>query len=413
MTLLSSIAMRHLLARKRQTIVSLSGIVIGVAFFLAISSMMVGSQKDFIRQLIDNAPHITISDTYRNARKQPLEKLYPAAAVEVSNVKPLTETRGIRGYRQIVETIRAVPGARASASLTGQALLSFAGRDVTLSLNGMEPRDIVDLTTIEEDMVYGSVDDLIADRNGIIVGKELLRQMSLDMGDTITLSSATGQTRTFKIVGAFHTGRADYDVSQAFVDLKRVQALMNRPNRANTIIVKLDDEQKAQALATDIENRIGYKTISWQEANESIMSSLMIRNIIMYTVVSAVLLVAAFGIYNTISTVVLEKHRDIAIMKSMGFRARDIKKIFMTEGILMGLAGISAGLPLGCVFILALGQLTFRPPGIDPLKIPMDWSPIQFIIAGGFAMAAALLAAWLPAKKGAQVMPVDILRGGQ
>lgn len=413
MTLLSSIAMRHLLARKRQTIVSLSGIIIGVAFFLAISSMMVGSQKDFIRRLIDNAPHITISDTYRKARKQPLEKIHPYATVEVSNVKPLTETRGIRGYRQIVENIRAIPGARVSASLTGQALLSFAGRDINLTLNGMNPSDIADLTTIEEDMVQGSIDDLIADRNGIIVGQELLRQMSLDMGDTITLSSAAGQKRTFKIVGTFRTGRADYDVSQTFVDLKRVQALMNRPNRANTIIVKLDDEQKAQTLATDLESRIGYKTISWQEANESIMSSLMIRNIIMYTVVSAVLLVAAFGIYNTISTVVLEKQRDIAIMKSMGFRAADIKKIFMTEGILMGLAGIAVGLPLGCVFILALGQLTFRPPGIDPVQIPMDWSPIQFIVAGGFAMAAALLAAWLPAKKGAQVMPVDILRGGQ
>lgn len=413
MGLLPSIALRHLLARKRQSIVSLSGIVIGVAFFLAISSMMIGSQKDFIRMLVDNAAHITISDTFRQPSKQPAEILYPEGAVEITNVKPLTETRGIRNYRQILDSIRALPGVRATEVLEGQALLSFAGRDVNIVLNGMVPTDIAELTTIEEDMVEGTIEDLIADRNGIVLGRELLRQMALDVGDNISLAAANGEVRTFKIVGAFHTGLAAYDESQGFVDLKRAQALLNRPNRANRIIIKLDDEQQAQALAERLERRIGYKTVSWQEANENILSTLIVRNVIMYTVVSAVLLVAGFGIYNTISTVVLEKRRDIAILKSMGFRARDIRRIFLIQGFLLGLAGVSAGLPFGSLLIAGLGQLVFDPPEIDPIKLPMDWSPIQFVIAGGFAMAAALFAAWLPAKKGAEVLPVDILRGGQ
>lgn len=413
MTLLSSIALRHLLARKRQSVVSLSGIIIGVAFFLAISSMMIGSQKDFIRLLVDNAPHITITDTYRHPGRQPLEMLYPDATVEIRNVKPLTETRGIRGYRQILETVRVMPNVRATAVLTGQALLSFAGRDVSIVLNGMVPADIAGLTTIEEDMVQGSIDDLVADRNGIIIGQALLEQMALDMGDNITLAAATGQVRTFKIVGTFHTGLADYDETQAFVDLKRVQALLDRPNRANTIIIKLDDEQRARELAASIERRIGYKTVSWQEKNENILNTLIVRNVIMYVVVSAVLLVAAFGIYNTISTVVMEKHRDIAILKSIGFRPADIRQIFLIEAIFLGLAGIAAGLPLGSLMIYGLGFLTFHPPDMDPLTLPMDWSPLQFIIAGGFAMLAALLAAWMPANKGAKVMPVDVLRGGQ
>lgn len=413
MALLSSIALRHILARKRQSVVSLSGIIIGVAFFLAISSMMIGSQNDFIKRLVDNAPHITISDTYRNPKKQPLESLYPAGAVELRNVKPQTETRGIRGYQKILESLQAMPGVRASAVLTGQALLSFAGRDVNIVLNGMIPKDIAGLTTIEEDMVQGSLDDLIADRNGIIIGEALLRQMSLDMNDNISLVAATGEVRTFKIVGTFHTGLATYDETQTFVDLKRVQALLNRPNRANTIIMKLDDEQQAQALAESIEKRFGYKTVSWQEANKNIMSTLMIRNVIMYAVVSAVLLVAAFGIYNTISTIVMEKRRDIAILKSIGFRANDIKRIFLIQGFFLGLAGVAAGLPFGSLLIAGLSKVTFYPPEMDPLNLPMDWSPLQFIIAGGFAMGAALLAAWLPANKGADVMPVDILRGGQ
>jgi lipoprotein-releasing system permease protein len=363
--------------------------------------------------LIDNAPHITVSDTYRNPTKQPIATLYPAGAIELRNVKPLTETRGIRGYRQTLDMIREIPGVHASAVLTGQALLSFAGKDVNIVLNGMIPTEISGITTIDDHMVEGTIGDLIANRDGVIVGTELMRTMSLGIGDNITLAAATGQVRTFKIVASFRTGRADYDLKQVYVDIKRVQALMNRTNRANTIIIKLDNSQKSQEIANTIENRIGYKAVSWQESSEDILNALMIRNIIMYAVVSAVLVVAAFGIYNIISTIVMEKLRDIAILKSMGFRAHDIKRIFLIQGFLLGLAGIIFGIPLGCAMMLGLGQITFNPPGGDPIQMPIDWGIPQFLIASGFAMSAAMLASWLPARKGAGVQPVSILRGGQ
>jgi lipoprotein-releasing system permease protein len=412
MPLLASIALRHILSRKRQSFVSLLGIVIGVAFFLAISSLMQGSQKDFLSRLVDSSPHITISDEYRNPKQQPLEMLYPGGAVEIRNVKPETESRGIRNFREALDMIRAsVPGVRASAVLTGQAILSFAGKDQNIVLNGMIPSEIRGITTIDEHMVEGSIDDLIADKDGIIVGAELMRKMSLSRGDTITLAASTGQVRVFRIVGVFRIGRADYDEQQAFTDIKRVQAMTGRTDRANSIIIKLPDPEKARDVAAMIENRVGYKTVSWQESNEDILSTLIIRNIIMYSVVSAVLIVAAFGIYNIISTIVMEKHRDIAILKSMGFRARDIRRIFVIQGFILGLGGIVLGIPLGCALMAALMQVTFHPPGIDPVQMPIDWTMPQFLIASAFAMGSSVIAAWLPARKGAAVMPVDILRG--
>lgn len=413
MRLFFAIALRHIMARKRQSIVSLLGITIGVAFFLAISSMMQGSQRDFIRRLVDNSPHITISDTYRNPSRQPLERLYPEAVVGIHNVKPLTEIRGIRGYKQALDVVRSYEGVRASAVLTGQVLLSFAGKDQNMTLNGMVPAEIRGITTIDDHMIAGSLDDLIANRNGIIVGSELLRIMSLQMGDNITLAASNGQVRTFKIVGVFRTGRNEYDRGQAFIDLKRVQTLMDRPDRANSIIVKLDDAQQARDVARQIEARIGYKSLSWQEASEDLMNTLMVRNIIMYTVVSAVLVVAAFGIYNIISTIVMEKLREIAILKSMGFYGRDIRIIFLIQGALLGLAGIITGLPLGTALMLLLSRITFRPPGSDRISMSLDWSGQQFLVAAAFAIGAALLASWLPARKGASVEPVNILRGGQ
>ena len=144
------------------------------------------------------------------------------------------------------------------------------------------------------------------------------------------------------------------------------------------------------------------------------MNTLTVRNIIMYTVVSAVLLVAAFGIYNVISTVVLEKQRDIAILKSMGFHARDVQTIFLFEGSILGILGCVAGLPLGATLMSILMQVRFKPPGSsEVISMPIDWGWKQFAIAGGFAFLAATIAAFLPARKAATVRPIDILRGSQ
>jgi lipoprotein-releasing system permease protein len=413
MRLFIFIALKHILARKRQSIVSLLGIVIGVAFFLAISSLMQGSQNDFMKRLVDNSPHITISDEYRDPSKQPVEEVYKGSVIELRSVQPQTETRGIRGYKQIVKSLRNMKGVRAAASQGGQAILSFAGREDNISLNGMDPADIKDLTTIDDYMVEGSIENLISNRNGIIVGKQLMRKQSLKLNDNLTLAASTGQVRTFKIVGVFQTGRSNYDNSQAFVDIKRAQAMMNRSNRANSIIMKLDKPEMALEVSNDIERRIGYKTVSWQESSEDIMNTLAIRNAIMYSVVSAVLIVAAFGIYNIISTIVMEKQRDIAILKSMGFRAKDIRKIFLIQGALLGVGGVLAGLPMGSLFMYGLMQIRMKPPGSsEPINMPIDWGLSQFLIASAFAFFAALLASYLPARKGAKVLPVDILRGG-
>jgi lipoprotein-releasing system permease protein len=410
---LGGIGLRHLLARRRQTLVSVLGIVLGAGFFLGVSAMMQGSEADFIRRLIDNSAHITIQDEFRNPQRQPLADLYPGSLIEMHRVKPETETRGIRNYKAALDYLRTLPGLKASPMLQGQGVVTFAGKEQGLSLNGIIPRDIDTVSAVGNYMLQGSVADLEINPDGIIIGSELARILSLERGQSLTVAASTGQTRTFKIVGIFRTGRAAFDHSQAFLALKRVQSLMNRVNRANLIAIKLNDPYRARDVAAQIEEHLGYKSVSWQEASEDIMSTLALRNIIMYSVVSAVLVVAAFGIYNVISTVVMEKQRDIAILKSMGFHARDIQIIFLTEGVILGGLGCVLGLPLGAAIMYSLGRLTFRFPGTSqPTNMPIDWGWEQFAIAGIFAFLAAVAAAFLPARKASKVRPVDILRGG-
>jgi lipoprotein-releasing system permease protein len=212
-----------------------------------------------------------------------------------------------------------------------------------------------------------------------------------------------------KIVGMFRTGNAAYDEGQVFVVLKRAQNLLNRPNVANRIILKLNDPDSSPDVARAIEAGFGYKAQSWQEASADLMSLLKVRRIIMYSVVSAILIVASFGIHNVISTVVLEKTRDIAIIKSMGFHARDILFIFLTEGAIVGAIGSVLGTGLGLAMMSALSRIEIKTP-FDTARtfLPIDWG---WALGIAFAMTSALAAAFLPARKGARVHPVDILRG--
>ncbi len=412
MRLLFFIALRHLLDRKRQSFVSLIGIFLGVAFFLAVSSIMKGSENDFIKRLVDNSPHITVVDEFRQPSIQPIEKIYKGGAIELSNVLPLTEIRGIRNYEAILEAANRIPGVRSAAVLSGQALVTFAGKEIAITLNGMNPSEIRGITTIENYMVEGSIDDLIGYPDGIVIGSEMSKNLSVDMGDNISLSSTAGQTRTFKVLGIFKTGRQSYDTNQAYISLKRVQSLMNRTNRINNIIIKIPDPYAASQIAKNLEQQFLYKSISWQETSEDLMGTLKIRNIIMYSVVSAVLVVAAFGIFNVISTVVMEKYRDIAILKSMGFYAADIRRIFLIQGTLLGIAGSLIGVPLGMLFMWMLSLVRFKPPGASQaINMPVDWGIYQFVIAVTFAMCASIFAGYFPSRKAGKVQPVDILRG--
>jgi lipoprotein-releasing system permease protein len=142
------------------------------------------------------------------------------------------------------------------------------------------------------------------------------------------------------------------------------------------------------------------------------MSTFKIRNTIMTSVVSAVLVVAAFGIFNVISTVVMEKYKDIAILKAMGFYPSDIKKIFLIQGVILGVIGSCLGVPLGMLFMSLLGLIRFKPPGASQvINMPIDWGMQQFLIAITFAMCASIFAGYFPSRKAGKVQPVDILRG--
>jgi len=413
MRLLLDLAVTHIIGRGRQTLVAILGTALGVGFSIAMAALMQGGEDDFVAQLIDTMPHVQITDERRTAARQPAEDAFDAVAIV--GLRPRDDRRGILNPTAAVAALSGwIPG-RMSKSLKTQGVVRYAGQDIGISIFGVEPRQEARVSSIAQDFRQGSFDSLIAGGNNIVVGDSLAKRLGADLGTTVTLVSATGQTRAVKIVGLFHTGVTARDEGEGYVLLKIAQILSERPNAINEIRLKLDDANAAPAVAKRAEALIGYKAVAWQEANESLLQAFVIRNIIMYTVVGAILLVAGFGIFNIVSTITHEKARDIAILKSLGFEARDMRRLFLLEGLTLGLAGSLAGWLLGFALCFGLSQVELHisggTVGREITKLPLTWSPWHYLIAAGFALAAAGIAGYLPARQAAKLNPVDIIRG--
>ncbi|MCL5776379.1 ABC transporter permease [Limibaculum sp. FT325] len=410
MRLLLEIALTHIRGRARQTVVSVAGVTLGVGFAIGMAALMQGSQDEFVTTLIDAMPHVQITDETRTPRTQPAERIY--GAVEIHGLKPRDDPRGILNPVEAMTGLRSwVPGA-ISAGLRVSGVARYGGTDRGVSILGIEPADELQVSKVAEDIIAGGLSDLVGGGFAAVIGDSLAERLGAGMGDSIRLSASTGVARNFKIVGLFHTGVVATDETLVYVRLKSAQVLAGRQNAVNDIRIRLGDPDAAPAVAARAEELLGLKAVSWQEANESILEAFAVRNIIMYTVVAAILVVAGFGIFNIVSIITHEKARDIAILKSIGFRERDVRIVFMAEGAVMGGLGGALGALLGAALTAYMGTIEFEfREATEVTHLPVTWNWIHYAIAASLALVTAALAGYLPARKAAQGNPVDIIRG--
>jgi lipoprotein-releasing system permease protein len=413
MGLTLEIALSHLRHRRRQSIVSMLGVALGVGFFIAIAALMQGFQNYFVETIIDVSPHVVIKDEYRHPPKQPVEVAYPEAAIALHGLKPKDEPRGIRNGSIVAKALGGAPGVIAAApTLEGQIFLTYGSREVSANLIGIEPERERLITHFEKDLVSGRLEDLVTTANGLILGSGVAERLGASQGDTLTATSPAGVVLKVKLVGIVSTGVTTIDQTVAYALLKKAQILAARTDVVNRIRLKVEDVEAAEALAQRIERRYGYRTESWQEANQNVLGIFIIQNGIMYSTTGAILVVAAFGIFNIISTVVLEKVRDIAILKSMGLQEGDIRRIFLTQGLIIGATGALLGWGVGFGLTEVLGSIRFDVEGfVRTQGFPLLRSPAPYLIAGAVGLFAAIAAAYLPARRAARLDPVATIRG--
>lgn len=408
-----SIAVRHLVHRRRQTLTSLVGVSLGVAFFIAIASMMQGFQRDFVNRIIDVAPPYhhqgRISPCAGAAGRGRLSRRGGRTA------RHQTQGRGARpeGARAIIDALEEMPGLKVAPTLSGNILLRFGSRDISANVTGIVPDRERLVTKLEKDLIAGSLQSLYTAANGIIIGEGIALKAGIGLDDMVSVVSPEGVVMRMKVVGIFRSGLTLMDNFDTYALMKKAQVLQNRPNVINRIRIRLDDVEQAADLAKTIEARFGYRTESWQEQSSNVLGIFVIQNAIMYSTVGAILIVACFGIFNVISTVVYEKTKDIGILKSMGFRETDIRRIFVYQGLMVGIIGMLLGWALGYGLVEFMGTLDFKMEGfVRAQGFILYRTPKHYIISGAMALVASTFAAWLPARRASRMKPVDIVRGG-
>jgi len=407
--LILTIAWTHVRHRARQTLVAIAGVMTGVGFSIMMAAMMEGSQDDFIKTLVDALPHIAITDESREPTRQPADMVY--AAAEMHGLTPQVRRPGIKNPMAMIASLQSwVPGAL-TPSVQSKALLRFAGRNLNISIVGIDPHTEVGVSNLATHMRQGTLNSLYRSSNAILLGDRLAAKIGARVNSNITLASAEGANMNATVVGTFHSGFRTMDEGTGYVLLKTAQILERQTGIVNEIRVRTDDPMAARLIAERIGEQTGYKSISWQEAQEDLLSAITLRNVLMYTIVGAILLVASFGTYNIISTITHEKTRDIAIMKSLGFRDHTIRTIFIVEALLVGMVGAALGWVFGYLLTRGLASLEFKTPFSDFNHLPVLYAVKHYMLATSFALLSSLIAGYFPARAAARLHPVDIIRG--
>jgi lipoprotein-releasing system permease protein len=407
--LIFDIAFTHVRARVRQTGFAVAGVATGVGFSIMMASLMQGSQDDFTQRLVNTLPHITVSDERRNPPPQPAERLYEAA--EIHGLTPEARRPGIKNPLATMAALDAwLPGGIAP-SVKVQAIIRYANHDVSTTVTGIDPRREAKVSELPKQMRGATLTALYRATNAIVIGDRLSEKIGARIGANITLQTSLGARVSAQVVGFFHTGVRQQDEGTAYVLTKTGQILSRQTGLINELHIRLADPLVSREIAARVENDTGYKSVSWQEAYEDLLSTFIIRNIIMYAVVGAILLVASFGTYNIISTITHEKARDIAIMKSLGLSEYTVRMIFVVEALIIGLTGALAGFALGYLLCRALGAIRITNPFIDSDHLPLAYTYVHYLMAGAVALVSSVAAGYAPARKAAREHPVEIIRG--
>jgi lipoprotein-releasing system permease protein len=245
-----------------------------------------------------------------------------------------------------------------------------------------------------------------------MLGSGVAEKLGAAVGDRITAAGPGGTRVPLKVAAIFEAGIPPVDKSRAFVPLRTAQTILQRRDEVNSIGFRISDTNQAPELADVIGQLSGYVTESWQTQNANWISLMAFQQMVTRMVIAFLLVVAAFGILNILIMIVLEKKRDIAILRSVGLTRSQILRIFLVQGVLMGLGGALIGCALGALAVIGISKIPVHFEGLVKTNhIMMHVEPWYYLAASAFAMLAGLIASILPSRRAAATEPVDVLRG--
>lgn len=416
MKLLLSIAVTLLRAKLRQSIVAAVGVMFSITMFVALLGFMNGLNDLLDGLILNRTPHVRLYNELQASPEQPMQVGNGDTTTHhfVRSVKPKDDLPRLRNAEAIMRAMERDPRVMAvSPRLVAQVFFNVGTVDLNGQVNGIDVMQEIRYYRFADYLTQGDPHDLATGNNTIVLGKGLADMMAAGIGETVQVTTATGDRALLRVVGIFQSGIADYDKVQCYANIKTVQKLLARPGSYYTDInLKLHDLNAAPAMAKELTARFKVDAVDVQTANAQFETGSDVRSIISYAVGVVLLIVAGFGIYNILNMMIYEKLDAIAILKATGFSGSDVQRIFLLLSMIIGLVGGVTGLLGGFTMQTVIDNVPFETAALPTTKtFPIDYNPKYYIIAVSFALLTTWIAGWFPARKAAQVDPVEIIRG--
>lgn len=411
------IAKTHLLAKKRQTLIAMLGVTFGIGMYLLMISFMSGFNEYLEDSMLSSTPDVRIyNDINTDFSHSILDEVTDTNKVMnvVHHPKPKDINPNVKNSQKIIEDLKRDNRVKAiSPLLATQVFYNNGPVQLNGTLQGVNILEESKLSGLAGKMKTGKIENLLTVDNGIIMGHSLAKKLNVQVGDMVALATPKGTAMRFRVVGTFQFGLGALDLVRSYVSLSNVQQLLGKDNQYVTDInVKLISSELATPVAKELKNRYGYPTDDWQTANASAMVSILIRNVMTFVVSFTLLVVAGFGIYNIMSMTIQNKLKDIAILKAQGFSSTDIRQIFLTESVTIGVLGAILGMGLGLLMSYGVYNLPFPANEfISITRFPVTFHWYHYAFGLVFGMITTFIAGLMPSVKASKVDPVVILRG--
>jgi lipoprotein-releasing system permease protein len=401
------ISLRYLKAKRKQvfisliTILSMAGVSLGVMALVIVLSVMSGFVEDLKTKILGTNAHLVI----------------------------MQHGSSMQDYKEIARKVQGIEGIVASTPfIFSQAMLTSDKNVQGIILRGIDPDTAGRVINIQETLKKGSISSLkkeeLSGQPGILLGKELAQNLGVLLDDTVVVVSPLGALspmgggppmKKFRVSGLFDSGMYEYDTSLAYISLKSAQQFLAMGDTVSGVEVKVTDIYAVKKIAQKIHKELGFPfwTKDWMQMNKSLFAALKLERTVMFIILVLIVLVAAFGIVSSLIMVVMEKTKDIAILKSMGATGKSIMRIFILEGLIIGVVGTTVGLFAGyslCI-LLAKYQFISLPSDIYYIShLPVKMNVIDFFLVALAAMGISFLATLYPSWQAARLDPAEALR---
>lgn len=408
------IAIRFLLAKKRSMLMSLAGIVFGVGFFISTQAQLSGYQELFIETILGTDGAIRIED-----RIQETSVFVEAGSSKGSSTNFFLSdennrrfVEGIEHPESVVEAIMELSNIEATSSvLKGSVQLQSALREDSGQVFGITVDDHLAVSALEDQIVSGSITDFRTKTMGVILGVKMAARLDVSVGDSLIVR-AVDQQRRLKVSALYETGVSEIDKKRVFMHINTVRSLLKKPHGVSFIQVSVFDRARTLIDSQLIENVTNHFSTPWQEREKSLLELFKILRISSAITVSTIIIVSGLGMFSMLVMIVMEKTREIAILRSMGYTRGDISSIFLWQGAIVLVLGTAIGCCLGVLMTYGISKLPMPSAGLFTSEFfEVNWSGWHYVQAVVAATFIVMIASLIPARRAARLVPGDVIRG--